>query len=369
MTNTSQDESESEAPQLSEIPVEKQRCLNCDKKLSRKAIFCPNCGQRNNQGKVKLSELLQRFWNNFSHLDAKFVKMCWQLFIPGKVTLEYFRGRQKRYPHPVQFFFVAMFFFLLVTNSLLRDNEDQMSIRDPLDLKTTRGKIELSESYSSKLDSLKQSILRSVNDTLQLDSLFNHFAVKAEFPIKKDSFSFSTYPGGPSFNVLTRDWYMLSADSIAQKYHYNTWFENRALHQAHKMLTFKTGMVKFYLSTLAFSILVLVALYAGILYFFYRKQGRYYVEHFVFLLHLVTAIMLFLATWSAFVNYVWGPYPIFNLAVATLWLILFSFFAQRNYYKEQLRPTFYKWLAGNSIAIFLFIGVFMGGMTLSFMLF
>ena len=96
-----------------EVP-EKPKCLNCGDKMPRKATFCPHCGQRNNQGKVSMKELLRRFWSNFSHLDSKFVKMCWQLLIPGKVTMEYFAGRQKRYPHPVQFFFVVMFFFLLL---------------------------------------------------------------------------------------------------------------------------------------------------------------------------------------------------------------------------------------------------------------
>jgi ribosomal protein L40E len=98
---------ENEAPQ-------KPLCLNCGEKMPRKATFCPHCGQRNNKGMVSMKELLRRFWSNFSHLDSKFVKMCWQLLIPGKVTAEYFAGRQKRYPHPVQFFFVVMFFFLLL---------------------------------------------------------------------------------------------------------------------------------------------------------------------------------------------------------------------------------------------------------------
>lgn len=358
--------SEDSAPKTIEP---KPHCLNCDKKMPRKAFFCPHCGQRNNKGMVTFRELMQRFWANFSHLDSKFVRMCWQLFIPGKVTQEYFRGRQKRYPNPVQFFFVAMFFFLWITNALLKDTEERVLKTDPYDFKLMRGKIELSEQVSAKLDTLNTLFQQAKIDSVQLDSIFKQVDFQRIFPITNDSINSASFPGGPEFTIKFWDWYMLPADSIIQKYQYHSWMEKRVLRQAQKSQEFKTGMLKFYISTLAFSTLFLVALYAGVLYFFYRKQGRYYVEHFVYLLHVTTALMLFITVLSAFTNYCIQSPTAWNLSIAVIMLLWYTFFAQRNYYGESFRRTFWKWLIGSSIAIGLFIGIFMVGMILSFFFF
>lgn len=50
--------------------------------------------------------------------------MMWRLLIPARVSLDYFAGKIKQYPHPFQFFFVVMFFFLLAYTKLnTTDNE------------------------------------------------------------------------------------------------------------------------------------------------------------------------------------------------------------------------------------------------------
>jgi hypothetical protein len=112
---------------------EKIPCRNCDKAISINAKFCPQCGQKNNDGKVTMKELFHRFWQNLTHLDSKFVKMCWQLFVPGVVTQEYFKGRHKRYPHPVQFFFIVMFFFLFVFNHTYEGNFADVNLKNSSD--------------------------------------------------------------------------------------------------------------------------------------------------------------------------------------------------------------------------------------------
>ncbi len=108
---------EKEASVVSKRP--RRHCKNCGEKLSKRGNFCPSCSQRDFDGRVRMRDLLAKFFSNITHLDNKFVKMCWQLFIPARVTIEYFQGKIKRYPHPVQFFFIVMFFFLLVFSQKL----------------------------------------------------------------------------------------------------------------------------------------------------------------------------------------------------------------------------------------------------------
>ena len=262
-----------------------------------------------------------------------------------------------------------MLSFVLITNSLLKETEDRVRKTDPHDFKLMRGKIELSEQFSAKLDTLKGLLQQADKDSMQIDSLFKRVDFQRVFPVTNDSFTAATIPGLPEFTIKSWDWYMLSADSIIQKYQYHSWIEKRALQQAQKSRELKTGMLKFYISMFAFSTLLLVAMYAGVLYFFYRKQGWYYVEHFVFLLHVTTALMLFLTVFIVLVNYFMDNPPLVNVLVGIGGPLLYSFYAQRNFYGASLRSTFWKWLVGTIIAITLFVGLFLAGMTLSFLLF
>ncbi|MBK9491872.1 MAG: DUF3667 domain-containing protein [Haliscomenobacter sp.] len=65
------------------------------------------------EGRIPLKELTSKFLHKVTNLDSKLLRMVWRLLIPAQVTLDYFSGKIKQYPHPFQFFFVVMFFLLL----------------------------------------------------------------------------------------------------------------------------------------------------------------------------------------------------------------------------------------------------------------
>jgi len=88
-----------------------------------KAKYCAHCGQKDTDGRVGMRSLLGRLWNNTFHLEGKFIRTSWQLFIPGKVTTEFFKGKQDRYPHPIRLFAIVMFLFLFLLNSMVNSLE------------------------------------------------------------------------------------------------------------------------------------------------------------------------------------------------------------------------------------------------------
>ena len=96
----------------------RELCANCGKKMAKKGKFCPHCGQKRFEGRVPLKELTSKFLYKATNLDSKLLRMMWRLLIPAQVTLDYFSGKIKQYPHPFQFFFVVMFFFLLAYTKL-----------------------------------------------------------------------------------------------------------------------------------------------------------------------------------------------------------------------------------------------------------
>ncbi|MBL7826892.1 MAG: DUF3667 domain-containing protein, partial [Saprospiraceae bacterium] len=74
-----------------------------------------------------MSALLRKLWDATFHLEGKFLRTCWQLFMPGKVTLEFFKGKQDRYPHPLRMFAIVMFLFLFMANLVLNRKEQNHS--------------------------------------------------------------------------------------------------------------------------------------------------------------------------------------------------------------------------------------------------
>lgn len=347
----------------------KQRCLNCDKQMPRKATFCPHCGQRNNRGKVTMRELLQRLWANVSHLDAKFVKVFWQLFIPGKVTSEYFKGRQKRYPNPIQFFFVALFFLLLATNLMLIKAAQNMRLQHEESRLSIQGKLQMAATYSPKIAALRDNLQQAVGDTLPLDTLFQPLNLYENLPKSGETLHIRNIPGVPDLRIDKQDWYALPPDSMAIKYGYTSWMGKRAIEQIIKSRDEKNGIVKFYLSTLAASILLLTAIMATVLYFFYRRQRRYYVEHFVFLLHLYAMFMLLTTIWTIVVvtfMTISAAALIFPPAIV---LLIHSFFAFRRFYPERFRATLMHWALYHILAFFIFSGLFTVGISFSLFFF
>ena len=90
-------------------------CLNCHYPLAEFDSFCPNCGQKPTDGKTTMHHLMHEFTHTLFHVDGKLVSTLRHLFVPGKLTEEFFKGHHKRYAHPIQLYLVlgAAFLFCL----------------------------------------------------------------------------------------------------------------------------------------------------------------------------------------------------------------------------------------------------------------
>ncbi len=93
-------------------------CLNCHYPLAEFDKMCSQCGQKPTDGKTTMHDLLREFIHTLFHLDGKFFWTLKHVFIPGRLTLEFFKGHHKRYAHPVQLFLVlGIFTFGLLTTA------------------------------------------------------------------------------------------------------------------------------------------------------------------------------------------------------------------------------------------------------------
>lgn len=376
---------------------ERALCRNCGKKMAKKGKFCPHCGQKNIDGLEPFGKLLTRFWKSATHLDNKFVKMCWQLFVPARVTLAWAQGKMRQYPHPVQFFFVVMFFFLFVLSKVV--NELQLSsTRNAGEVmvgvetaKPYKGREigvfealqryiqerELRTAFDSMVEDTKarvalDSALRRTNgpvagilkDLIEAEQVTDSMGMGAGHLLDTLPFSFINR----RINVATKDIVNLSPENLIEKYHIEHWIDRVLIKQGIKSIVDPVGIIRRYVGGLAWTILAHIALMSFFMSALYWFQKRYYVEHFVFLLHrhsgnfLLCVLLILTIGWGlgqpALAWFLWLLYLIFSLPPAL-----------KRYYQQSWGWTLFKWFWIEMVGLMTFALIFAGSIILAFLIF
>lgn len=160
-------------------------CLNCHYPTAEHDTFCPNCGQKNTDGKVSLHDLVHEFVHSIFHLDGKFFTTLRHLFIPGKLTVEFFSGHHKRYAHPVQLFIVLCGLSLIFSGKFNREVGKTVS-KNTLNREQVEGRSQLFE-----LDSIAKirykdtpSVFDSVHAVLVEKNNYYNKGIKKMSPLE-----------------------------------------------------------------------------------------------------------------------------------------------------------------------------------------
>ena len=158
-------------------------CLNCHYPLAEYDSFCPNCGQKPTDGKVTTHDLLHEFLHSTFHIEGKVFTSLRHLFIPGKLTEEFFRGHHKRYAHPIQLFLVLGAFFLFFMSILTHSTEDKLKKElDKANLRTEKKRMLASlDSTARQMASYKKdATTRKAMDSLLANKLAELYANKGD---------------------------------------------------------------------------------------------------------------------------------------------------------------------------------------------
>lgn len=367
-------------------------CQNCYHPLPYKAKFCAHCGQKATDGKVPVSDVMQQLWFRVLHLESRSWRALWRLFIPGQVSIDYFGGKRKRYPPPVQFFFLIMFFFLLLVNHLVGDTghigfketEEGLhvasndTVTPPADLYQIGQRYARMQRLRRAFDSLPPEY-RTPQVRAALDSLFQRTDKEAGaelgkiFASERDSLPVRTPDsltyglGVRKIRISVMDLFDSDADKIIADYHLDHWLDKMLVRQGIKSVKEPKTLVKTYIGSLGWTLLVLVALMSGVLTLLYWRRRRYYVEHFIFLLHQHSGIFLTL-TLALFVNQFYRL-PVWFWIVLTTWLVLSPLIAMRRYYRQGWPKTFAKWLIFSFAYLLGFLVLFLGSVMVIFLIF
>jgi hypothetical protein len=362
--------------------TQKRYCRNCFYPLPYKAKFCSHCGQKDTDGRARMKDLFHQVWFKAFHLESKFFLILWHLFIPGKVSQEFFRGKQKRYPPPVQFFFVVMFFFLLVfgqsfspqklrvggpgtKNAIIMEDwgDRPPSTLDQV-LKTMYAEQQRrfhAEEMAAQYDSLPAP-LKTAETRAALDSLLSRSGDDAS-PFG-DSTRLSFF--NVEYHIASRDIFLLEPDALLDKYGIHRWEHRLIVRQMLKSITDPTAMLNTYIGSFAWTVMVLIAVIALVLKLLYRRRGRYYVEHFIFLLHQHTSLFWFLT-----IVLLLGRLDFLRAwwIVPVIWAAVMPYLAMLRFYGQGWFKTLLKYLLFSYIYVFTFIGLFLFSVVVVFFLF
>lgn len=317
-----------------------KHCLNCSASLPDDAVYCPYCGQKDKDTRVSFWKIVREALLAMFNLDSALLRTLPNLFIPGKLTQEFFRGRQKRYMNPVRLFlWVTIILIAVIT---LRTGDDTVKIGGEIFDK-------MKESWQLKkalnpLDSAMlqtQAIFPDQDLTAVFDSI--RFLYTQQLPIHSDSINLNeNLKVGmvDSFSVTYDDLYTLSPDSILNKYNIEGFWPRIINKQKIKFFVNGTSFGVYFIGKLTWAILLLMPLLALVMKILYIRCDFYYVEHLIFAIHTHTlAFFAFIAAILA------EPYLKESGAATGLLFLLVGLYvlvAQKRYYKQNWFKTLLK---------------------------
>lgn len=348
-----------------EPPKLQKFCRNCTFPLAENAKYCSKCSQKNTDGKVPVLEFIKEFFTNFFDVDSKLFLTFFAIFIPGKLTIEYFKGKHKSYASPVRLFLYAgitLFAFVISRTQNVDFGQDKGYYKKRVEqvkakklVKDNIKKFQTEYQDTSlhyQSDSLKSWIIKGIGkgipdaDSVQIGT-FNNDDIQGT-------------------KIASNDFVNLTTDSLIIKYNIKGSFQRIIFSQQVKVLRDGKGLFHYFIGKLPIAIFFMMPFLAFILKVLYaRKKNHYFVEHLVFSFHYHTFAFIITLVLVLFGAYFHG----LLIAALIVSIFIYQLIAMKRYYRQGKFKTFLKFSILNFSYIFL-VSIFFGlSVVISFILF
>lgn len=324
-------------------PQDAKQCYNCHAPLGAKDQFCPACGQKYTTGRVTLWELFSDFFREQLNLDSRLFKTVGALFVPGKLTEEFFKGKHKTYFPPIRFFLIiAVLLFALITIKI-GDTEDKginigINTEDISHANERRRMIY--EIDTLVMEAKAQGTHPSTNTILDTLSKKVHdlggamkdsIVLGEDFIINSDT---DTFRMAISLDDLEK----LSSRELGEKYCGDLeWWKKILFVQGAKVVKKGGNLIEYMLGKSAIALFLMMPFLAAFLKLIYIRRNIYFVEHLVFSFHYHTLLFILLIVGFLLNPYI-GRLFIFILVLAFVYL----FMAMKRIYGQGWLKTFIK---------------------------
>jgi hypothetical protein len=154
----------------------------------------------------------------------------------------------------------------------------------------------------------------------------------------KDSLTLNFF--SKKYRIAFKDIVELTPEEISDKYKIDYWLNRMFLKQAIRSMQDPSDLTSAYVGSFSWTILALIFIMAGWLKFFYWRQKRYYVEHFIFLMHWHSGVFLVFTILLGISHF----YPL-GVAWAFVYIVaaIFLLLSMKNFYGQNWFRTIFKW--------------------------
>lgn len=334
---------------MSKILIQNNLCLNCGHESQEDFQYCPQCSQKNLPSRIHFSVVISDLFQNAFALDSRLGRSIYPfLFKPGFLTTEFNAGRRLSYVNPFRLYLVIslILFFLISlpsTEEATQDSEDFISVREQNSILDAE---ELSEEKKKELRS-KDSTKRENEASMKLSYESNFFEHWTEaFQTIKEK------------EIKTHKMSKEQLDSLLLVYEIEVGSMNRIiLRQGGKAANDSESFENFMKSKLPTTMLLMMPLFAAIVYIFYRSKKVFYLEHLVHAFHL-HSFLFFMLLLQALVS-LFGYTSQGTGAVIALICAWYFYKSMRNVYLQSRFKTVAKMILLSSIYFAVFV-VFIG---------
>ncbi len=323
-------------------------CGNCRQILDPATDnYCPDCGQKNLPRRISLGNLISEAFSVIFNLDNKFFRTTGAIFIPGRLTKDFFSGKRQRYVHPMRLLLVSIFLLIFSLNYYVgKVAEGNISGNEIID--GEKATAVRAEDYR-RLDTVRLQVLQEIDpqDTVAaaaVDTFYTRF-VRRE-PVE-DSIRFG---GGNVFGrssevvMARKDYLELTGEEIVDKYGITDRVERLIWRQAIRLTKRTDRLLSYLFGNILWLVLFTLPLYALVLKLFYIRRNFYYIEHLVFTMHLQSFIFFGIAVVLPFSE----TETALSMSLLALFHAIYVFFAVLFFYKQSVRKTLLKFLLLNA---------------------
>lgn len=329
-----------------------QNCLNCAHPFQDQDKFCASCGQKNTRKRISFFSLVKDFLGDTFSFDSRLMKSIIPLFFfPGKLTKEFFLGKRNSYVSPVRLFLFSILFFFGMTNlnfNLGLDNENGQKEKFKKEKYFNEIVKDVEAGKLKAQENLGGSQVEQV-----LDSAFQKFVPRTRYT--EDSM----YLGAKEIDyfkdyyveIATKDMYTLEVDEIMEKYEIEGFWKKAFLSKMIRINQDDKSFVDFIISKISWVIFFMMPFFAMVLKLLYLLRKTYYVEHFIFGMHIHSFFFIVFGVYFLIQDYL----PSYVVAIVIVTVFIYLYKAIRRFYGQGRAMSIIKFLLLSISYIFIFI--------------
>lgn len=277
------------------------------------------------------------------NFDNKFFSTISAIFIPARLTKQFFKGKRQSYVHPVRVLLASTLIMIFALNHTF----DGAVIDGPAELYDNLKKTEWNRKKAVELDSIKNNIAlefgEDKNVTAALDSLVirSHFDDLGEDTIRisKENVNFLH----EDIAFAKKDFFNLTSREIVDKYKVKGIVQRTVWQQSIRVIKRGDQLLGFFLGNILWVVVLMMPLLALTLRLLYVWRDFYYVEHLVFSMHTHSFAFALLTAFLFVQNYLPETSIGFIFPIIGIYLPI----AMKKFYQQSKRKTILKFILIN----------------------